>query len=240
MTEASANPSRAIGQLIQQLREERGWTQAELAERVGLNSQTSIGRKEKGLIRVRPPERKKFAEAFGLSLEEFDAQWRASRIDRTRGGPGIPVINRAPAGQVVDYEEHGLDTGQGLEYLDFGAVEAEHAFAVVVVGDSMEPRLRAGDYLVLVPCDPERPRPDQPRIEDGSIVFVRFGPDAAHEGCALGRFYAQEGGKVRIAKDNPRYEGHLVDRAQIVQLAVAVERREKLTPGPSGAPTPGS
>lgn len=123
----------AIGQTIKRLREEHGWTQAELGQKVDLDG-TNIARREMGRTKVKAAERFRFAQAFGMSITEFDEQWRQWIVPRTRGGHGIPVINRAPAGQIVDYEEYGVDSGQGYEYIDFGTIPDPHAFAVVVVG----------------------------------------------------------------------------------------------------------
>ena len=65
----------AIGHAVRRLREERGWTQAELGEKVGLDG-TNIARREKGTTKVKPAERFKFAEAFGMPVIEFDEAWR--------------------------------------------------------------------------------------------------------------------------------------------------------------------
>lgn len=143
----------------------------------------------------------------------------------SRGTPGIHVINRAPAGQIMDYEEYGIDSGQGYEYLDLGDINDNLAFAVVVVGKSMEPTLRDGDYLVLSPLDPYKPHND--RLGDGAIVFVRFTYEHSG-GCTLARFFDEGDGKIRLQKDNPAYAAINCDREDIQSLAIAVERRVKL------------
>ncbi len=213
----------AIGQTIKRLREEHGWTQAELAERVGLD-RTNIARRETGQTRVKPNERVLFSQAFGLNLAEFDEQWRQWSVPRTRGGEGIPLINRAPAGQIIDYEEYGVDSGQGYEYIDFGSVDDRMAFAVVVVGDSMHPVLNEGDQLVLSPVDPYKA---DPRLTDGRIVFVRFTNEHGG-GCTLARFFNDGSGRIRLQKDNPKYAPVNCDRETIQGLAIAVERRVRL------------
>ncbi len=94
----------AIGRTIKRLREEHGWTQAELGQKVDLDG-TNIARREMGPTKVKADERFRFAQAFGISITEFDEQWRQCSVSRTHGGSGIPIVNRAPAGQIVDYEE---------------------------------------------------------------------------------------------------------------------------------------
>lgn len=61
----------AIGQVIRRLREDRGWTYRDVAERIGKNP-SSIGRKERGELSVKRPEQKRLAEVFGIPVEEFD------------------------------------------------------------------------------------------------------------------------------------------------------------------------
>lgn len=214
----------ALGQTIKRLREERGWTQAELGKRVGLDG-TNIARRERGQIRVKPVERPRFADAFGMSLIDFDDQWRNWQLERTRGAHGIPIINRAPAGMIVDYEEHGVDTGQGFEYVDFGDITDPLAFGVIVVGDSMESTLSDGDKVILSPIDPYR---QSDLLANGKIVFVRFGVEFNDGGCTLARFYADEDGQIRLQKDNPDYRPILCGREDVQSVAVAIERRLKL------------
>ena len=109
--------------------------------------------------------------------------------------------NRAPAGQIVDYEEYGVDSGQGYEYVDFGSVTDPLAFCVIIVGHSMQPTLNDGDQLVLSPVDPYKA---DERLVDGRIVFVRFTRE--HDGgCTVARFFDDGDGRVRLHKDNPTF-----------------------------------
>jgi transcriptional regulator with XRE-family HTH domain len=233
----------AIGQAIRNLREERGWTQSQLGELVGIDG-TNVARRETGRTRVRSNERFLFAKAFGMNVIDFDEHWRQWEVARTQGGPGIPIINRAPAGLVTDYEEYGVDSGQGYEYVDYGSITDRHAFGVVVVGDSMQPRLNEGDYVILSPCDPYRgdgklasgagatpgagALSGGPGALPGAIVFVRFTVEHGG-GCMLARFFIEPDGRIRFQKDNPAYAATVCDREAVQSLAVAVERRERLT-----------
>lgn len=223
----------SIGQAIRQLREEREWGLRDLAAKVtalGLPlSHQAVQTREKGAVPVNPRERKIFARVFELSLEDFDKRWRGSKLDRTDGDEsgrrGIPVINRAPAGMVIDYNEYGVDSGQGYEYIERGTVDDDLAFAVVVVGDSMEPRLHEGDYLIFSPLNVPKPRA---ALDVGCVAFIRFAPDSKKVGCCLARFMGKgPDGKLRFSKDNPKHKGHVLAPTEIEQLAVAVERRSR-------------
>lgn len=221
----------ALGTAIQVLREERGWTQEELASKVGL-SRVALGKRERGDVRVPRNEQRLFAEIFGLTLEEFESKWRASKVEQVRpeGWGKIPVINAAPAGLVEDYEEWGTDSGQGYASIDRGDVEDELAFAAIIVGDSMNPTLHEGDTVVFAPLVSAR---DRSRLVDGKVTFVRFSQDAAapRRGCTVGRFFWTDRttGAFRLAKDNPRYPEvrAVMTPEQVARISIAVEMRSK-------------
>jgi transcriptional regulator with XRE-family HTH domain len=221
----------SIGHAVRLLREERGWTQEELAARLGVHS-TGLGRREAGAIKIPRNEQRKLAEIFGLTLEEFEATWRASKVEQVRpeGWGKIPVINAAPAGLVEDYEEWGTDSGQGYASIDRGDVEDELAFAAIIVGDSMNPTLHEGDTVVFAPLVSAR---DRSRLVDGKVTFVRFSQEAAapRRGCTVGRFFWTDRttGAFRLAKDNPRYPEvrAVMTPDQVARVSIAVELRSK-------------
>jgi len=226
VSDLSPDNSGAIGKAVTKLRMERGWTLRELAEKMGSTNPT-ISRKESGQISIKPPERRAFAAAFGMSLDEFDSHWRSSVIPQSKVSPGIAVINRAPAGGIIEMEECGTDSAQGFEYLDRDSdTQADLLFAVIITGDSMQPALYSGDYAIFHPLDRERARPSQPKLNDGDIVFVRFSAEYKEPGCTVARYFA-DGDRIRLHKDNPRYQGVTVDRRFVEQLAPAIQFRSK-------------
>jgi transcriptional regulator with XRE-family HTH domain len=216
-----------LGRAILELREERGMTQGELAALVGMADHSAIAKRERGEVRVKPVEWKKFAAAFGMSVDEFNERWRGTKIDQVRGAHGIPIINAAPAGQTVNYEEYGTDSGQGYEYIDWGSVTDDLAFAVRVVGDSMEPTMREGDTVVFSPMN--RPRPPR-ELADGAVVLVRFSDATDRPGCTLARFFWEPDRRhFRLVKDNRKYpmaRWELVPDV-IARISVAIELRKK-------------
>lgn len=222
-----------IGRLIRDLRLDKGWTQGQLAEKVGMD-QGSISKRESGRHKQYDrAERRSFAKAFGLSVDEFDAKWRFTtpdvRFAVATPNNQIPVINRAPAGEVINCEEYGTDSSQGFEYIDRGQSPSDDAlFAVIVAGDSMKPTLHNNDYVVFKPMSRYRAGD---AMADGSVCFVRL--DAHYEhGCMIARVRFLEEGKILLTKDNPEFKGIVVEREHVEQLAIAVERRSKsgLTP----------
>lgn len=63
-------PLMRIGQKIKALRKDRGWSQGDLAEKVGIKAQ-NISRYEKGHVLPREATLSIFAEAFNVPLSEF-------------------------------------------------------------------------------------------------------------------------------------------------------------------------
>lgn len=59
-----------IGERVKRLREQRGWTQAQLTAKMGANSATTLSRIENGVTKeMRMPMAQKLAEIFGVTPE---------------------------------------------------------------------------------------------------------------------------------------------------------------------------
>lgn len=195
----------------------------DLARKLDLHP-SNAGRKIKGETSITHAERVKIASLFGHTLEDFDAQWEAAA---SAGPRGIPVINRAPAGDVIDYNHQQggeAEYHDAWQYIDRGLIGAEDAFAVVVVGDSMEPTLRAGDLCVFLPVIEDR-KSRQPQASQ--IVFVRFNEDGPRSGCCLCRLAVMEDGRWLLSKDNPKYPPIVTEPGHVARLAILAERRTK-------------
>lgn len=216
-----------IGKLLHNLRKQSGLTQKEVAKALDVE-QAAVSQMESGKIGINADKRNKLAALFHVPLDVFEKnanQMSRGDLVRVAGESGIPVINRAPAGQVVDYEEHGVTSGHGYEYLDWGSVRDDLAFAVIVKGDSMEPSLYDGDQVILSWCNPYELRSSGTQPYEKCVVFARFTPESGRDGCTLARFYKLSDDQIRLAKDNGRYAGLTVNREDISQLAVVIERR---------------
>lgn len=61
---------KTLGERITRLRKLRNWTQEELARRVGLHA-AHLSRIEKDRMRPKPANIARFAEVFGISIEEL-------------------------------------------------------------------------------------------------------------------------------------------------------------------------
>lgn len=206
-----------FGSKIRAMRAERGWSQEELAQRAGLHRNT-VKKLERVVAQPSDLSHKNrlcLATAFGMTAEMFEAQHRPAVVAQQVGDPrgGIPIINRAPAGEPVDYEHMGLDNGVGYDYLPRmgSGVHDPTAFAFVVVGDSMSPEFQEGDTVV---CSPEA------AIRDGDAVFVRLTSEH-DEACTFKRVY-DRGDHVELLPDNRRYQPRMILKEHIIRMSKAV------------------
>jgi repressor LexA len=130
-------------------------------------------------------------------------------------GGGIPLINRAPAGEPIDYEHMAMDNGIGTDYVQRlgSGIHDETAFAFIVVGDSMMPEFQDGDTVV---CSPQSP------IGDGEAVFVRFGSEMDSTGTFKRVF--DRGERVELVPDNRRHQPMMVEKSLIVRMSKVVAK----------------
>lgn len=202
-----------VGQVIRRLRTEKGWTQQELGDRLNMD-RALIAERELGRTRVPGAEYPKFAEVFGVPLEQFRGLIEPD--EKPVDLPGIPVINRGPAGMVTDYEQKGAELRGSAEVLERDAKTTEpDLFALIVVGNSMEPTLRDGDRAVFSPV-PGRtePRPGE------SVVFVR-----TKDGRAGLGIFTRKGAVLDIKKTARTAKGISCKPEDIESMAVLVQVR---------------
>ena len=109
--------------------------------------------------------------ATGVSVEQF-----VSLI--TEGAPAparaVPMIGLAQAGGAGFFDEHGFPAGKGWDEIAFPAVEDEHAYALEISGDAMEPAYRDGTVILVSPAAPIR-------RNDRVVVKTRDGEVTARE-----------------------------------------------------------
>ena len=202
----------AFGDILRQLREQAQWSQEALAARVGI-SREQLNRLEAQRNMPQPGTYRKIAAALNLTEAKLDKRWRAMRIEQYRGTPDhkAPIINRAPAGEALDYSDMNFDRGIGADYITTTGtgIDDPLVFAFEVVGDSMMPAFAPGDICL---CSPSTP------IEEGDAVFVRFGGER-DSACTFKRAYDLQDGRVELRADNPRYNPMIVAKEHIVRMA---------------------
>jgi phage repressor protein C with HTH and peptisase S24 domain len=75
------------------------------------------------------------------------------------GGPAtraVPLLGFAEAGAGGYFDGGGFPVGEGWDEIAFPAVSDQHAYALEVSGQSMEPAYRDGDVILVSPAAPIR------------------------------------------------------------------------------------
>jgi SOS-response transcriptional repressor LexA len=151
-----------------------------------------------------------------LDLDEL------SRVDIEQGGPVlsagrlVPVINKVSAGYPSDFNDLDYPVGIADDYVRCPDLHDPNAFAVRVVGDSMEPKFREGDIVIFSPVA---------EVHNGDDCFVRFA--MPHE-TAFKRVFFDPDNKVRLQPRNEKYSPTIIDGKRINGLYRAIVKYEKL------------
>lgn len=149
-----------------------GLSASGLAKRAGLDPTTF--NKSKRITpdgRARWPSTESVAKslaATGVTVEEF-----VKLITDARGATeqAVPLIGFAEAGAGGFFDDGGFPVGKGWDEIPFPAVEDEHAYALEISGDSMQPAYRDGTVIVVSPAAPIR-RGDRVvvKTKDGEVM----------------------------------------------------------------------
>jgi phage repressor protein C with HTH and peptisase S24 domain len=129
-----------------------------LAKRAGLDPTTfNKSKRVTSDGRARWPSTESIAKslaATGATLEQFVALIS----DQTRpSGDAVPLISLSEAGAGGRFDNNGFPTGgNGWDAISFPGVEDTHAYAVEIIGDSLNPVYRDGTHVVVSPAAPIR------------------------------------------------------------------------------------
>ncbi|MHB9030841.1 MAG: helix-turn-helix domain-containing protein [Candidatus Latescibacterota bacterium] len=127
----------------------------------------------------------------------------------------IPLLSKIPAGDPVLWTDGEYPAYFGEEFLDRGDVNDANAYALIVDGDSMSPRINSGDIVIISPNTPVTTRTIAAvsiKGEERTLKTVIFLPD----------------NKILLQPENSMYEPKVMDQQEITLLGRVVERREKL------------
>ena len=131
-------------------------------------------------------------------------------------GRAVPVINKVSAGYPTDFDDLDYPVGIADDYIRCPDLHDPNAFAVRVVGDSMEPKFHEGDIVVFSPAA---------EVQNGDDCFVRF--SMPHE-TTFKRVFFEAENKVRLQPRNEKYSPTIVDGKRINGLYRAIIRHERL------------
>jgi phage repressor protein C with HTH and peptisase S24 domain len=199
------------GKTITELREDRGLTLAEAAEKAGW-SRSKWHSKEAGTTKIKGNELRVIAEVLGVQPEAI--------VENT-GNPlanRIPLLDFVQAGNLA-FSSHiyeGIDAMHAEDFVSGCEGLSKRAFALRVKGLSMMPTIPDGAIAI---CEPLMEH-DEGHLRDGTIVVVWVEPRKKGKGAiwegggVMGRwFYIPASNKAELRKDNLGYPTVPIDLA---------------------------
>jgi repressor LexA len=128
----------------------------------------------------------------------------------------IPVINRVAAGYPVDFDDLEYPAGFADDYVRCPDIDDPQAFAVRVIGDSMEPKFVEGDIVIFSPAA---------EVRSGDDCFIRLA--TPHE-TTFKRVFFESENKVRLQPRNENYAPLIVEGSRTNGMYRALIKYEKL------------
>lgn len=193
------------GKRLKMLREEKGLTQKDLAEKLSLTPK-AISFYELGSREPSGDALIHMAHILGTTTDYLLGNSTTKEADQKAGrGVRIPVLGRVVAGIPIEAVE---------EILDYEEITPELAatgefFALKIRGHSMEPRMMEGDVVIV------RRQDD---VESGDIAIVLVNGNEA----TVKRVKKQEEGITLIATNTSVYEPHFYSNKEIKNLPVQI------------------
>jgi phage repressor protein C with HTH and peptisase S24 domain len=149
-----------------------GLSASGLAKRAGLDP-TTFNRSKRVTPegRARWPSTESIAKALAATGTTVDAFVELITDTAHGASHAVPLIGFAEAGAGGYFDDGGFPVGKGWDEIPFPAVNDEHAYALEISGDSMEPLFRDGDVIVVSPAAPIR-RGDRVvvKTKDGEVM----------------------------------------------------------------------
>lgn len=178
------------------LRNQKHLSQAQLAKEIGVSSST-IAMWESGEREPKNYETLEIiADFFNVNMELL----LTGKIAPTR----IPVLGKVVAGIPLDAIEDIID----YEEIPYSMAKSGEFFALQIKGDSMEPRIKEGDVVIV------RKQPD---VESGEVAIVLVNGDEA----TIKKVQKFSGG-INLVPSNPAYEVKTYSKDDIESLPVSI------------------
>jgi phage repressor protein C with HTH and peptisase S24 domain len=192
---------------IDRLAARAGLSASGLAKRAGLDPTTfNKSKRITAAGRARWPSTESISKALvatGTTLETFVGLIQSGTTSAARG---VPLLGFAEAGAGGYFDDGGFPTGGGWDEIAFPAVNDEHAYALEVSGQSMEPAYRDGDVIVVSPAAPIR-------RGDRVVVKTRGGEVMAKE---LKRSTAKS---IELKSLNAEHADRIIAAADVLWIA---------------------
>ena len=182
--------------------------------RYGYESAETENRKWRQIVKkvidkkVKTTQLKKLLTKDKLRLKQDKVPLAAGRL--------VPVINKVSAGYPSDFDDLDYPVGIADDYIRCPDLHDPNAFAVRVVGDSMEPKFHEGDIVIFSPAV---------EVNNGDDCFVRFA--TPHE-TTFKRVFFESDRKIRLQPRNEKYSPSMLDGKRINGIYRAIIKHERL------------
>ena len=213
MTEEKKAYLKAMGARIKKYRQDKGWTQQELADQCGFSGRSIINKLEVGKNDINQNKLRILADALGVDVA--DILYVNTDEEHNVTATKVPVLGSVKAGVPLD----AITDIVGYEEIPKMWTTQGSFFGLVISGDSMSPYFIDGDTVIVK---------KQNVAENGDIVIALVN---GNDACCK-KYYRNSNG-VTLHSLNPTYEPMVfspeeVDSLPVQVLGVVVEMRRSL------------
>lgn len=191
---------------LRELRKKCGLTMKELGMEIGV-AESTVSQYETGKRQPDYETLLKLSEYFGVSVDYLLGRESVTDSPPAPSRPGskwIPVLGKVAAGTPIEAVEDILD----YEEIDAHTASSGEHFALQIKGQSMEPRIKDGDVVIV------RKQDD---CDSGDVAVVLVNGDEA----TVKRIKKEPAG-IMLIPSNPSYEPKFYSNDQIASLPVRI------------------
>jgi phage repressor protein C with HTH and peptisase S24 domain len=192
---------------IDRLAARAGLSASGLARRAGLDP-TTFNKSKRVTPQGRPrwPSTESIAKALAATGTPLDAFVGLIEPSAAASPRPVPLLGLAEAGEGTHLDDCGFPAGESWTEIAFPTVNDEHAYALTISGQSMEPAYRNGDIIVVSPAAPIR-------RGDRVVVRTRAGEVMAKE---LKRRSAKS---IELKSLNPEHPDRTLTASEVLWIA---------------------
>lgn len=197
----------SIGNNIRYLRTQRGYSQEDLAEKLGYKSYTTITKWESGVSEPTLKKVNEIASFFNLSVNDLcykDLVSNSLTINQDSRAIVINVLGRVAAGIPLEAIEEIVDTEEITEDLS----RTGKFFGLRIKGDSMEPDIHDGDTVIV--------RQQEDAENDEIVIALVNGNDGV---CKRLKKYSDS---IALVSLNAKYEPMYFNQKEIAAKPVRI------------------
>jgi SOS-response transcriptional repressor LexA len=176
------------------------------------NAQSRVSRYETGNRSPSKQTLQKLARVLHVTVEQLTTSYRSVEPAILRTGRSVPLISWVQAGHWHEPEDH-FRPGEGEGEPVPSSTKDENAFALRVIGTSMEPEFREGDIIIVSP---------NTEPVNGDFVIAKVGGEVTFKQLHI---YLN---KLVLKPLNEAYDPVEIDRSEGVEVRIIGKVVEKV------------